>query len=157
MYVVEEAGGRWKTDKFVDTFHNLVEKWRPRKIFIETHTYQEWLMSPLKRRAQEFGYHYPIEEVKRGGHGGQSKSDRVMSLQTPYVYHQVWHADTVQDGRTEEQLLRFRPNPKDHDDYRDALAILWQEATRKRYSRRTGGGWKIGNIAGPTTYARTGV
>ena len=157
MYVVEEAGGRWKTDEFVNRFHSLVEKWRPRKIFIETHNYKDWLMHPLKRRAQEFGVHYPIEEVGRGGKGGEAKSDRVLSLQTPYVYHQVWHADNIKNGRTEEQLLRFRPNPKDHDDFRDNLATLWQEATRRKYGKRRKGGWKVGKVGGPVTYKRVGV
>jgi hypothetical protein len=158
MYVVEEVGGRWKTDKLVDAFATLVEKWRPRKIFVETHTYQDWMMSPIKRRAQEFGVHYPIEEIKRGGRGSQSKSDRCMSLQTPYTYHQVWHAEELRNGRIEEQLLRFRPNPKDHDDFRDAEATLWQEATKKRYGRsRKDGSWKIGRVGGPVTYPRTGV
>ena len=118
-------------------------------------------MGPLKRRAEEFGYHYPIVEVKRGGRSGsiraEGKSDRVMSLQTPYTYKQVWHADTIKNGRTEEQLLRFRPNPKDHDDFRDALAMLWQEATRRRYGKRTRAGWKVGNVGGRVTYASTGV
>lgn len=157
MYTVEEAGGRWRTDKFVDVFHTLVEKWRPRKIFVETHTYKDWLMSPLQRRAQEFGFRYPIEEISRGGRNSESKSDRVMSLQTPYVYHQVWHSENIRDGKIEEQLLRFRPNPKDHDDFRDAQAILWQEATKRKYGKKRSGGWKVGNIAGPTIYKRTGV
>jgi hypothetical protein len=160
MYLVEEAGGRWKTDKLVDAIATLIDKWRPRKIFIETHTYQDWMMSPLKRREQEFGVHYPIEEVKRGGKGSQGKSDRVMSLQTPYTYHQVWHAEELKNGRVEEQLLRFRPNPKDHDDFRDAEAMLWQEATKRRYGRSRkegGGGWKVGRVGGPVTYPRTGV
>ena len=158
MYVVEEMGGQWKTDKLVDAIATLTEKWRPRKIFIETHTYQDWMMSPLKRRAEEFGVHYPIEEVKRGGRGSESKTDRILVLQTPYTYHLVWHAEHLQKGRTEEQLLRFRPNPKDHDDFRDSLATLYQEATRRKYGQgRREKGWKIGNISGPITYPRTGV
>lgn len=161
LYLVEEVGGRWKTDKLIDAIGSLVDKWRPRKVFIETHNYKDWMMSPLKRQAQELGVHYPIEEVSRGGRGSESKSDRVLSLQTPYTYHQVWHAEELKNGRTEEQLLRFRPNPKDHDDYRDAAAMLWQEATKKRYGGRRSGarktGWKVGNIQGRTIYDRTGV
>ncbi len=114
-------------------------------------------MAPLKRRAQEFGFHYPIEEIPRGGRNSESKDDRMMSLQTPYAYRQVFHAEELRGGKVEEQLLRYRPHPKDHDDYRDALAILYQEATKKRYKRKRAGGWKLGNIAGPTIYQRTGV
>lgn len=79
-----------------------------------------------------------------------------MVLHTPYTYKQVWHADTIKNGRTEEQLLRFRPHPKDHDDYRDALSMLWQEAMKYQHGKRKGG-WKVGRVGGPITYARTGV
>lgn len=157
VFVVDEVGGRWRPDRVVDTFFRLTEKWRPSQIFIESHTYQGWMMTPIERKRKEMAIGYlPIEEVKRGGRGKDAKEERIKVLHTPHVYHEVFYAEDLKNCKCVEQLLRFRPNATDHDDYRDALAMLYQEAQTRGYGRRTNN-WKVGSTRKHTIYRRTGV
>ena len=147
MFVVDVRGGRWKPDRVVDTAFIMIEKWRPRKIFVETNAFKEWLISPLKKGALERGIYLPVEDIT------QSKGkDRVFALTTPYSYRQVYHADELKNSKYEEQLLRFLPDGKEHDDYPDVLSTLWIHATKKRV-RNSGEGIKIFKAQRPPRYS----
>ncbi len=154
MYVVDVRGGRWKPDRVVDNLFNMTEMWRPRKIFIEANQAKGWLLDPIHKRAREQGIHIPYETFPSTA--GKASKDRIFSLHTPYVYRNIFHADAVKNSKLEEQLLRFQPGGKEHDDYPDVLAMLWVNATKKRHrARGANRGWKVGNIHTPR-YQSTG-
>lgn len=153
MFVVDVRGGRWKPDKVVDNFFNMMEMWRPRKIFIEANQAKGWILDPIHKRAKELGLHVPYETFTSTS--GKASKDRVFALHTPYTYHQIFHAEEVKNSKLEEQLLRFQPGGKEHDDYPDMLSMIWVNATKRRYREKKQRGWKVGNIHTPR-YPTTG-
>ncbi len=154
MFVVDVRGGRWKPDRVVDCFFSMVEMWRPRKIFLETNAYKEWLMTPLRKGALEKGLHLPIEEVTQSRSTGGK--DRIFALVTPYTYRQVWHAEELKNSKAEEQILRFQPGGKEHDDYPDMLSMIWIHGTKKRHSV-AGGRIRIIKHSGGQRYKSGGL
>ena len=154
MRVLDAVGGRWKTDKVINNFFTLVEKHRPVKIFVETNIGKEWLMDPLRKRAQMLGITLPLEEVHWGK--GDAKKDRIQALVNPYIYGQIEHALHLKNSKLEIQERRWKPGGKVHDDWPDMLAMIWLNATKRKRSK--GKGWKVARVnRGRTRYKSTGV
>lgn len=139
MVVVDALGGRWSTQRCYDTFFMLVEKWRPIKIYVEKNKGENWLLDPLNKRAQSLGITLPIETIHWAK--GDNKPERINALVDPYRYRQVWHAEQLRNGLLEEELLRYQPGGSGLDDFADATATLWLNATK---TRRKKGSLKVG-------------
>lgn len=131
-YLVEWIAGRWKISEVCDKYFELVEKWKPRRHFIETNAGGAWITDPIKKRGKELGYSkLPIEEVQTNK---TSKDDRILtSLQPAYAYGQILHAEHLIGGDGEVELLRWMPNQAAHDDLVDVLEIAWSNGTMKRF------------------------
>lgn len=155
LWMVEARGGRWSTQKCYDSFFSLVEKWRPRKIFIEKNKGEEWLLDPLRKRASAMGITLPLETVHWGK--GDAKKDRIKALVDPYTYKQVYHAKYLKNTQLEIELLQWRPGGKTHDDFADMEAMLWLKATKSKGRGKRG--IKVGrfNRREHPRYARTGI
>lgn len=129
-YLVEWIAGRWKTSEVIDTYFDLVERWKPRRHFIETNVGGSWITDPIRKRGKELGYsRLPIEEINTTQ---TSKDDRLLTgLQPAYAYGQIYHAEHLRGGEGEVELLRWMPNQAAHDDMVDVLEIAWSKGTMK--------------------------
>jgi hypothetical protein len=155
LRILDAVGGKWKTDRVIDNFFTLVDKWRPVKIFVETNIAKEWLMDPLRKRAKMLGIHLPLEEIHWGK--GDAKKDRIKALVQPYAYGQIEHALHLKNTKLEIQTRRWRPGGKVHDDWPDFTAMLWLNACKK-VRRKRKEGWKVGSVnRGRARYQSTRV
>jgi hypothetical protein len=157
LWCVDFRGGRWKPDKIIDTFFNMFELWGPVKIFAEVNILKEWLLDPLRKRAQMMGIHLPIEEVHWGK--GDAKKERIKSLVTPYTYRQIFHARSMKSGKLERQQSHWQPGGKVHDDWLDVEAMFWLcGLTNKKRKRQPNEGIKVASFnKSRIRYRRTGV
>lgn len=132
-YLVEWLAGRWKVSQTIDKYFELVDKWKPRRHFIETNVGGSWIVDPIKKRGRELGYvSLPIEEVQTSN---ISKSDRVKTgLEPAYAYGQIYHAEHLRGGEGEMELLRWDPSQAVLDDLIDVEEIAWSQGTMKRYA-----------------------
>ena len=152
--VVEAVGGQWKPQQILGTVQSLNEKWRPRAIGVETAGVGKFFWAMLKEWMQKEMVWLPLREVKHAG-GVNSKADRIATLEPEYRARRVFHAEHIKHSKLEEQLLRFKPGGRSHDDYPDALAQcleLVKEGHLQR--RRRTRGFTLGY--GSPTYESTG-
>lgn len=143
LRMLDAIGGRWKPDKVIDHFFNLIEKHRPVKIFVETNIAKDWLMDPLRKRASMLGINPPWEEVSWGK--GEAKKDRIKVLVNPYIYGQIEHAQHLKNSKLEVQQRQWKPGGKVHDDWPDMEAMIWINATKHK-RRKKGTSWKVGSV-----------
>ena len=132
IFVVESTGGKWKPDQTADQIFLMADKWRPRLIGIETNAMQKTMKWVIQDRMRSEGIYLPLRELKRSGR--QSKSDHIRKLQPYYVAHNIFHFKSLRNGPLEEQLIRFKPGSRIHDDYPDSLAMCL-ELIREGYQR----------------------
>ncbi len=132
-FVVESDGGKWRPNETVDRIFLLARKWRPALIGIETNAMQKTLKWYLEERMRAEGIYLPIREIKRSGRG--AKSDEILKLQPFYRSHSIFHFKSMKNGKLEEQLIRFKPGSRIHDDYPDSLAMCF-ELIREGYQVR---------------------
>jgi hypothetical protein len=133
-FVVDWIGGVWKPTEIQDRFFNLVDKWKPRKIWVETNIGGEHVIDPLKRRAQDLGLFLPIIDNPSSLHGTGKKPVRIGALQEFYSYRQIWHAEHLKNCPGEQEMLRWKPIGALHDDWVDVLAQWWLTGIKKRYA-----------------------
>lgn len=120
-YVLDVAGGQWRPNRIMETIVTLYEKWRPRAIGIEItgpgkvfhETFKQWLQSRL--------LYLPIKPVSHSGTVA-TKAERIGSLEPLYRSHSIFHTEHIKGSKLEDQLLRFKPGGRAHDDYPDALS-----------------------------------
>lgn len=121
-YVVDATGGQWKPKEIMEKIDVLYDRWRPRRIALETtgpgkffySTFQEWMRTEQK--------YFPIKEVTHAG-TTETKADRIARLEPLYRAHAMFHVQHLRNSKLETQLLRFMPGGATHDDYPDALAM----------------------------------
>lgn len=136
-FVVEWTGGIWKPDKTMDVFFDLLQRFKPRKIFIETNIGGEYFVDPIRKRARELGMHFlPIEEVHSSLKGTGKKDARIGAMQEVYSYRRIWHDQKLKLCKGEDQMLRWAPHSAGHDDWIDVLAMWYLLATKKRFEPR---------------------
>ena len=133
-YVVDWIGGVWKPTEIQDRFFNMVDKWKPRKIWIETNIGGEHVVDPLKRRAREMGLFLPVLDNPSSLYGTGKKVARISALQEYYSYRQIWHAIHLKNCPGEQEMLRWKPVGALHDDWIDVLAQWWLTGIKKRYA-----------------------
>jgi phage terminase large subunit-like protein len=131
---MEAAGGQMKPSEIHHTIDLLYDKWRPRRVAIETAGPGKMYWATLKEWMKNETKYYPLLEVTRGG-SRESKADRIGRLEPLYRSHAVWHLKHLTNSKLEEQLLRFAPGGAVHDDYPDALSTA-VEAVREGHLRR---------------------
>ena len=158
VYVVEWMGGRWLPNRVYDTFFNLVEKHRPRRIFWEANVGGEFTLNPIRNRAKSMGLHLPLDDFTASLHGTGKKDAGISSIQGYYTMRQVWHEESLKNCKGEDQALRWQPNSGGHDDYIDILARTILKATAKKIVGRSGTstGRKF-SLAGSRRYTHTGL
>lgn len=120
--VVESVGGQWKPNQIMGTINTLYEKWRPRAIGIETAGGGKFFLATLKEWMQKEMIYLPLKELTHAG-TDESKADRIATLEPLYRTRRVFHVKHIQGSKLEEQLLRFKPGGRSHDDYPDSLAM----------------------------------
>lgn len=133
-FVLDVAGGQWKPDRIMKTIVTMYERWRPRRVGIEStgpgkvfyETFKQWLQGEMT--------YLPLREVSHSG-TQESKAERIASLEPQYRSHAVFHCENVRGSKLEEQLLRFKPGSRIHDDYPDALATAI-ECVREGHMRQ---------------------
>lgn len=138
IFVVESSGGKWKPDQTADQLFLMAQKWRPRLVGIETNAMQKTMKWVIQDRMRSEGIYLPLRELKRSGRS--AKSDHIRKLQPYYVAHNIFHFKSLRNGPLEEQLIRFKPGSRIHDDYPDSLAMcieLIREGYQKGRSRAT--------------------
>jgi predicted phage terminase large subunit-like protein len=136
IYVVECQGGQWKPSQTNETLQLLYEKWRPRRIGIETSGVGKMFWAQLHDWMRSNLVHLPLKELKRGG-SRESKADRISALEPLYRSHSIFHVPQIKGSILEEQLLRFKPGGNVHDDYPDALTMA-VETIREGLQKRSG-------------------
>ncbi len=118
IYVVEERTYRgYDFDKFAAEYIALLTHYRPRKVAVETVSYQRTLAWHLRRAMEQYGVYAPIEEVD----DRRKKSDRIIqALAGPasfgHVYCKANHFKFIQ------QFTDYSPLARIHDDVLDAVA-----------------------------------
>ena len=132
-YVVDWIGGVWKPSQVTDRFFNLVQKWKPRKIFVETNIGGEFIMAPLRNRAQELHMFLPLVDNPASLHGTGKKVARIEAMQEPYAYRQIWHATELKNSPGESEMVRWKPSGALHDDLIDVLAQWFLSATKTKF------------------------
>ena len=120
--VVEVVGGQWKPLQIMTTMQTMYEKWRPRTVGLETAGAGKMFYAGLKEWMQKEMVWLPIRELPHAG-TDESKADRIATLEPEYRARRIFHAENLRGSKLEEQLLRFKPGGRAHDDYPDALAM----------------------------------
>ncbi len=120
--VVESVGGQWKPQQILGTIQTMYEKWRPRAIGIETAGPGKFFYAMLKEWMQKEMIYLPIKELTHAG-TNESKAERIATLEPLYRARSVFHTEHIKNSKLEEQLRRFKPGGRSHDDYPDALAM----------------------------------
>lgn len=133
-YVVDVVGGQFKPSEIMERLFLMYDRWRPRKIALETAGSGKMFYAGLKEHMRANMVWLPIKEVTHAG-TRESKGDRIARLEPFYKNHAVFHCNHLKGGKLEEQLLRFKPGGGVHDDYPDALAMA-MEVVRDRPERR---------------------
>ena len=111
----------WKMAQAFEQVAILNEKWRPKRIPIETAgPGKVWFAALQDWMKQELIY-LPLKEVSHAG-TVESKSDRIARLEPIYRSRSVFHVEHLKNSKLEMQLMRFRPGGAVHDDYPDALS-----------------------------------
>jgi predicted phage terminase large subunit-like protein len=121
-YVVDAAGGQWKPKQILETMAVLYDKWRPRRIALETTGPGKFFYAMLQEWARTEHVYMPVKEVTHAG-TTETKADRISRLEPLYRSHSVFHVQHLKNSKLETQLLRFMPGGATHDDYPDALAM----------------------------------
>lgn len=127
IFVVESIGGKWKPSETADRMFLLWDRWRPRLVGIETNAMQKTMKWVIEDRMRAKGIYLPLRELKRSGR--QAKPDEIRKLQPYYVAHAIYHFASLRNSKLEEQLIRFKPGSRIHDDYPDSLAMAFQLVT----------------------------
>ena len=104
----------------------LYEKYRPRKIGIETVAYQRSLLYFIQEEMRRRQTYLPLQELKATG----AKEVRIRGLLPLYRTGVIFHINTPKARELEEELLLFPQSP--HDDISDSMAYQLQliETTR---------------------------
>lgn len=120
--VVDAIHKRLVPSELVEEIFKLVEKWRLRRIGIETFAFQKTLKYEIQRQQRERGVFFSIDELGRrnSGHGEPllSKEARIRRLQPYFEQGLVEVRPDMQDLL--DELLAF-PRGR-HDDLIDALS-----------------------------------
>jgi len=132
-FIVEWVGGRWKPSDTRARVLAFNAQYRPRTIYPETNMGKEYFLEPLRKEALDMGIILPISEVTASLHGTGKKEDRISALQPFYFQGRMYHEQKLKNSRGEEQLLKWQPNTKSHDDFPDVLAHGILEATKRRH------------------------
>ena len=132
-YVVDMIGGQWRQKQIFETIVKVFEKWRPRRVAFETAGPGKVMFEAFKTWLQSEMHYLPFCELHHSG-TRESKAERIATLEPKYRSHAVFHCDHLKGSKLEEQLLRFKPGGRMHDDYPDALANC-VEAIREGHLR----------------------
>lgn len=102
--------------------HNLA--WQPRAIFVEVVAYQKTFVGDLAAAQVKSGDRMPVTQVNRGGaRTGNSKNDRIMSLQGVVEMRKLWVPDADRFAFLVEEIVEFAAESDSrHDDGLDCLA-----------------------------------
>jgi len=122
IYVVDTTGGTWNMQRAFEMVATLNDKWRPRRIPIETAGPGKVWFASLKDWMKTQGIYLPVKEITHAG-TVETKSDRIARLEPLYRSHSVFHVQHLKNSKLEMQLLRFKPGGAGHDDYPDALSM----------------------------------
>jgi predicted phage terminase large subunit-like protein len=122
IYVVDAVGGQWKPKQMMSTIQVLYEKWRPRRIALETTGPGKFFYAMMQDWMKSEMVHLPIKEVTHAG-TTETKADRIARMEPLYRSHSVFHVQNLKSSKLEMQLMRFLPGGATHDDYPDALAM----------------------------------
>lgn len=125
IYVVECSGGKWKPDEICSRLFTAAALWRPRYCGIEANAMQKTLKWVIEDRMRNEGLYLPLRELNRSK-SGLNKGDAIKRLQPYYRAHQIFHFRSLKGGKLEEQLIRFKPGSRAHDDYPDSLAMAFE-------------------------------
>ena len=121
-YIVDADGGQWKPKQILEKMMVFYEKWRPRRIALETTGPGKFFYAMLQEWMKTEQIYLPIKEVTHAG-TTETKADRIARLEPLYRSHAVFHVQHLKSSKFETQLLRFLPGGATHDDYPDALAM----------------------------------
>ena len=121
LYIVESDGGKWKPHETVDRLFALAARWRPTLVGHDDNGMQKTYKWYIQDRMSSEGFYLPLRPLTRGGR--LTKADYILRLQPYYNAHSIFHMEHLKNGKLEEQLIRFKPGSKIHDDYPDSLAM----------------------------------
>lgn len=119
IYVVEERTYRgYDFANFAAEYISILQRYRPRKVVVESVSYQRTLAWHLRRAMEQYGIYAPIDEVT----DRRRKSDRIIqAIAGPAAFSRVYckrnHFKFIQ------QFTDYSPLAKIHDDVIDAVAI----------------------------------
>lgn len=132
-YVAEIINDKLDPLQTIDAIFMFYEKYRPRKIGIETVAFQKSLVYFIQEEMRRRQTYLPIVELKTTG----SKEMRIRGLLPLYRTGVIFHINTPKAQELEEQLLLFPQSPL--DDISDSLAYHLQliETTRDGTRRVT--------------------
>ena len=133
-YIVDVDGGQWKPKQMLEKLTAIYERWRPRRIALETTGPGKFFYAMLKEWMHTEHVYLPITEVTHAG-TMETKGDRIARLEPLYRSHSVFHVQHIKNSKLETQLLRFMPGGASHDDYPDALAMA-TEIVKEGHLRR---------------------
>jgi predicted phage terminase large subunit-like protein len=116
IFVVEYINKHLLPSEIIEKLFQLYDKYKPRKIGIETVGYQKMLKLEFDKQ-RLIRRKYPVTvELKSGG---RKKTLRIEALQPRFECGKIFIKRTMPE--LEQQLLRF-PSPRVRDDIIDALA-----------------------------------
>lgn len=129
-YLVEVIADRLDPLQTIDALFMLYEKYRPRKIGIETVAYQRSLLYFIQEEMRRRQTYLPLQELKATG----AKEMRIRGLLPLYRTGVIFHINTPKARELEEELLLFPQSS--HDDISDSMAYQLQLIETTRGSAR---------------------
>ena len=118
-----------KYEKYYKTIESLWDKWRFRKIRVESNAGANVIVEYIKDRVREEGRTIIVE----GKPARNEKNERIAAILEPrYENDTIWHYRGGHISTYEEQLILVRPA---HDDLKDAVSIAVEISSVPRAGR----------------------
>lgn len=125
IYVRHIVRRKMTYSDIINSIFDLHNRFKVRKILLETVATQKSIMYELLNEQKRRGYWLPIEEIRSRDH---TKEERIRGLAPLYEFGHIYHIKECPElDEMEYELLRF-PTGK-HDDIIDALASVLEFAT----------------------------
>lgn len=127
LFVIEYINERLPGMKFYDSLFRLIEKYRPRRVGVETSAFQKSLIYTIRDEMRKRNTFFTLEELK----ADKDKVRRIEALQPRYEAGQIYLKKGMDELKY--QMVNFPRTV--HDDIIDALAYQLQIIFPKRKER----------------------
>lgn len=132
-YILDVWRDQVQPNELINQIFYMDDKWKPISIGLETTAYQRVLQYAIINEMKVRGKYLAIKELKHAGKSGESKDDRIKSLQPRFEVGNVFLPERSTNKYVEfleDELARFPRGA--HDDLIDAMASLNELAFAKR-------------------------